>query len=496
MSVVYRTMDPMTTSDPGASRATPRSDGTTPPEASTAVGPPPSMVTDVADAAVDPVPGPSATGVPGEPESTGDAAFPRWRRDTTLFLTGQTVSLFGSMLVQYAVMWYITLETRNGTLLALSTVFGFLPQAIVSVFGGVWADRHNRKLLVMGADAAIALATLVLAIVMLSGTTNIWLIFVAMAVRSAGAGIQTPAVGALIPQLVPPTQLLRINGLNQSIQAGMMIVSPPVAALLYAHFPIERIFFVDVVTAVIGIGLLALIPVGMVKRSTEGEPAGYMTDLVEGVRYVSGHRLLRWILGLSAVIMILTAAPSALTPLMLVRTFGDEVWKLTVLELAFSVGMLLAGATIGIWGARFPRLQLILVSSLAFGALTIAMGLSQWLWVFYVFMFLVGVAVPAFSTPMMTILQELVEPERQGRVFGFLGIIMSLSIPLGMAIFGPLADVWTVETVLVLAGAVALVATTFAIAVPAGRAALARSRDRSDALAFGSSADPVAAPEG
>ncbi|HCX83874.1 MAG TPA: MFS transporter, partial [Micrococcales bacterium] len=264
--------------------------------------------------------------------SSSHADWPQWRRDVTFFLSGQTVSLFGSMLVQYAVMWYITLETKDGTLLALSTVFGFLPQAIVSVFGGVWADRHNRKLLAMGADAGIALATLVLALLMLNGSTNIWLIFVAMAVRSTGAGIQTPAVGALIPQIVPPDQLLRINGLNQSIQAGMMLVAPAVAALLYAAMPIERIFFIDVATAIIGIGLLALVPVGKVVRSAGDEQVSYVADLVAGVRYTNGHRLVRWLLGLNAVVMVLAAAPSFLTPLLIVRTFGEELWKLTVLE--------------------------------------------------------------------------------------------------------------------------------------------------------------------
>jgi len=140
---------------------------------------------------------------------------PGWRRDITLFLTGQTVSLFGSMLVQYAVMWYLTLTTKDGTVLALSTVFGFLPQAIISIFGGVWADRHNRKLLIIGADASIALATATLAILMFLGNRDLWLIYAALSVRSAGAGIQTPAVGALLPQIVPADRLLRINGINQ-----------------------------------------------------------------------------------------------------------------------------------------------------------------------------------------------------------------------------------------------------------------------------------------
>ena len=97
---------------------------------------------------------------------------PRWRRDVSLFLSGQTISLFGSMLVQYAVMWHLTLETKSGLVLALAAIFGFLPQAIVSIFGGVWADRLNRKALIIAADASIAVTTLALAILMLNAVIS------------------------------------------------------------------------------------------------------------------------------------------------------------------------------------------------------------------------------------------------------------------------------------------------------------------------------------
>jgi DHA3 family macrolide efflux protein-like MFS transporter len=408
----------------------------------------------------------------------------RWRRDTTLFLSGQMVSLFGSMLVQYAVMWYLTLTTKDGAVLALSTVFGFLPQAIVSIFGGVWADRHNRKLLIIGADAAIALATLALAVLMFAGNRDLWLIYAALAVRSVGAGIQTPAVGALVPQIVPTDRLLAINGLTQTIQAGMMLVGPPVAALLYATLPLAAILAVDVVTAAIGIGLLALVPVSRIVR-TDAEPAGYFTDLAAGFRYVISHPLIRWLLGLYAVVMVLAAAPSFLTPLMVARTFGEEVWKLTVLELSFSIGMMLAGSTIGVWGKRFNRMTLIIGASIGFGALSIGMGLSTNLWVFFGFMFLTGVAVPAFSTPSMTVLQETVEPDRQGRVFGFFGIVSATAMPVGMAVFGPLSNVRSVEFVLIASGLVTFAVAAVALALPSGRRALRAASDHTDPLAHG-----------
>jgi MFS transporter, DHA3 family, macrolide efflux protein len=416
-----------------------------------------------------------------------------WVRNISLFLAGQTVSLFGSSLVQYAVLWYLTLTTKDGTILALSIVFGFLPQAVVSVFGGVWADRHNRKFLIMGADAAIAVATLGLALTMLSGTTSIGLIFAVLAVRSVGAGIQTPAVSAAIPQLVPAAKLLRVNGINGTIQSAVAIASPAIAAILYANLELQYIFFVDVVTAVIGIGILALVPLRMIARS--GERVGYFDDLREGVRYVAKHPFVKWLLTVFAVIMVLAGAPSMLTPLMVARSFGEEVWKLTALELAFSIGMLIAGGAVAMWGDRFQRTTLIVGSTLACGLLTIGAGLSPVLWIFLVVMFLFGCAVPFFATPTFTVLQESVEPERLGRVFGFASIVSAVSMPIGMVIFGPLANVVSVEAVLIIAGALTLVAAAVAFIAPSGRRAMTEIRAQRPPAENGAGGAPEPQPE-
>src|SRR3712207_1627121 len=123
-----------------------------------------------------------------------------WKRNVALFLSGQTISLFGSMIVQYAVMWYVTFETRSGLAVALYAVAAFLPQGLMSLFGGVLADRMNRRTLVILADAVIAVVTLGLALLMTAGVTDLWVILLAVAVRSLGAGVQTPAVTAIIPQ--------------------------------------------------------------------------------------------------------------------------------------------------------------------------------------------------------------------------------------------------------------------------------------------------------
>lgn len=427
-------------------------------------------------------------------EATAAASDPpHWLRSTILFLGGQTISLLGSMLVQFAVFWYLTIEYRSGVIMALAAVFGFLPQAIVSVFGGVWADRHNRKLLIIGADAAIALTTLALALIMMSGYDAVWLIFLTMAIRSAGAGVQLPAVSALVPQIVPTRNLIRVNGINGSIQAAMALIAPAAAGAIYAWATASAgssvgalipIFFIDVVTAAIGIGLIAFIPVVAVRRAAETQ-TGYFADLVDGVRYIAHHAFVRWLLILFAIVFVLTVAPSNLTPLMAVRSFDagaqQNVTNLAVLEICFSIGMMLGGVAVATIFAKRSRIGLIIVASLVFGALSIAMGLSPNIWVFFALMFLVGLTVPFFSTPSMTLLQETVEPERQGRVFGFVGIVIALAMPFGMAVLGPLADQVPIEALLVGAGILTFIVIGAAIWLPAGRRAVAAARAASSA---------------
>ncbi|MFD1713146.1 MFS transporter [Amnibacterium flavum] len=411
---------------------------------------------------------------PTAPSSTAPVGE-HWKRNVTLFLSGQTVSLFGSMLVQYAVMWYVTFETRSGLAVAIYALAAFLPQGIVSIFGGVIADRMNRRVLVMVADGTIAVVTLVLAFLMLNGVTDLWIILLAVAARSVGAGFQTPAVQAMIPQIAPPDQLMRVNGIFGTIQSAMALLAPAAAGAIFGLFGLIPLFFIDTITAAIGIGFLALVAVPTLASISE-KTTSYRQDLVEGFRYIWNHGVVRWLLVLFAIIFLLTVAPSFITPLMVARSFGTEVWMVAVLEVAFSVGMLLGGALVSTVLAKRSRIGLILFSIFGFAVFTIALGLSPNLWVFYGFMFVIGLLVPLFSTPFMTLVQETVPPDKHGRVFSYVGIVMALATPIGMTIFGPLADVISVQLLLVCAGLLTIVVLVIAVMVPSGRAAIAAAR--------------------
>jgi DHA3 family macrolide efflux protein-like MFS transporter len=322
----------------------------------------------------------STTDAPAE--ALASESMPGWARRAGLFLTAQTVSMFGSFLVQYAILWHLTLTTKSGFILALAAIFGFLPQAIVSIFAGVWADRVNRKTMIIAADAAIAASTLGLAFLMLSGVDDLWLIFLVMAVRSIGAGIQMPAVSAVIPQIVPSDKLMRINGINSSIQSAMGLLAPVAAAAVYANMSIVPIFFIDVVTAVIGISIFAFIKVPSLDRVTAADKPSYFADLKDGMNYIFTHDLVRWVMGVFAIVFLLAVAPSNLSPLLIARNFGAEVWKLTVAEILFSIGMALGGILLATFATKVNKISLIIGTSVGFGVLSMAMGFSPNIWIF------------------------------------------------------------------------------------------------------------------
>ena len=146
----------------------------------------------------------------------------KWQRKAVAFLVSQAISLFGSSLVQMAIIWHVTLETSSGAWVTALTLSSLVPQIVISFFGGVWSDKYDRKKLIITADSAIAVATLLLALFLLTGKagpSELIAIIAVSFIRSVGSGIHGPAVGAVIPDLVPEEQLIRFNGINSSVQS-------------------------------------------------------------------------------------------------------------------------------------------------------------------------------------------------------------------------------------------------------------------------------------
>ncbi len=375
-----------------------------------------------------------------------------WQRKTALFLSSQSLSLFGSMLVQYAIIWYVTLSTQSGVILTISTVVGFLPQIVISLFAGVWADRYPRKLLIIASDLLTAVSTLVLAGFFLAGYRELWLIFLVSGIRSVGAGIQPPAVNALLPQIVPQDRLMKVNSINGTIQPFIMIAAPLLSGALLSISRLEAIFFIDVVTAALAVSLMLVLKVPTHQKAVAGQKTGYLDDFRAGIVYVRQNRTIMTLFVFFALVFFLVAPVAFLTPLMVTRSFGDEVWRLTANEISFFVGSILGGFIMTAWGGFKNHFRTIGLSCILFAVLLIGLGISQVFLIYLIFMFLIGVPMPFFNASTTTLLQEMVEPDFQGRVFGVQMLIASAILPLGMLVFGPLADILSIEFLLILSG--------------------------------------------
>ncbi|HZI15280.1 MAG TPA: MFS transporter [Myxococcus sp.] len=380
-----------------------------------------------------------------------------WKRTTALFLGSQALSLLGSTLVQYALLWQVTLQTRSSVMMTLYIVAGFLPTFLLSPFAGVWADRYDRRKLIVLADALIALVTLALAVVFTLRGPELWLFFLAAAVRSVGTAVQQPAVGALLPQLVPEDQLMRVNGIQGTLHSANMLAAPALAGFLMSVAPLQVLFYVDVVTAALAIVLLTLcVRVEARPRAPVREGASQLREIHDGFRYIRGHAHLVPFFSYLGCILVLITPAAFLTPLQTARSFGVEVWRLTAIEMVFSVGMLLGGATLVAWGGFGNRMRTMVVSSLIMGACTVALGVVPYFGVYLATMGLFGVALPLYNTPATVMLQERVEPAYLGRVFSVMTMLSTALMPLSMLLFGPLAELVSIERLLQVTGVLVL----------------------------------------
>lgn len=388
------------------------------------------------------------------------AAEPRasaaWQRNALLFIAGQSVTLFGSSVVQMAIIWRVALETSSGFWVTLLTLSSTLPQTLMTLFAGVWADRYPRKKLIILVDAAIALVTLLLALVLRFGirADMLPLLILVSALRSFGAGIQTPAVSAVVPQIVPQPHLMRYNGLNGSMMSLVQFAAPAAAGALLHLGPFHRVLLLDLLTAIVGISLLAFTRIPHHRGVAFAEKESLFAAVKEGVSFALHDRIVGHTLFIFGIFIFLSVPSGFLTVLMIERTFGDSYIYLTLNEMVGFAGMVLGGLALSVWGGFKDRSRTLFVGLSAYGLFSLALGFASAFWLFALLMFLISFSIPVIQSAVVTVLQEQVPEDKQGRLFGLMSAIYSGFMPLGMALFGPLSDSFSIQTLVVVCGLV------------------------------------------
>jgi len=367
--------------------------------------------------------------------------------------TGQALSLLGSQLVQFAIIWYLTQETNSATTLAIASMMGLLPQVLLSPFIGTWVDRGNRRLIMIFADGTVAIATLVLAILFSLGVQEIWHIYFVLLIRSVAGGFHQSAFGASVVLLVPKDQLARVQGFNQALYGGMSIISAPLGAYLLAVLSMQGILAIDVSTAVIAVVIVFLTQIPQPERG-ELAASTFWQDFVAGYRYIITWRGLLIILILAMVINFFFSATEPLTPLLITNHFKGGASQLGLWLALFSVGTLLGGIILGVWGGFKRKIVTAMVGLILMGVLTFAIGIvpAHLFTLALIINTAFGLMIPIVNGSIGATLQSSISPDMQGRVFAFIQSVAMLVSPLALIVAGPFADRFGIQPWFIIAG--------------------------------------------
>jgi DHA3 family macrolide efflux protein-like MFS transporter len=393
----------------------------------------------------------------------------RWRGRFFTIWSGQAFSLFGSQLVQFALVWWLTEKTGSGVVLTMATLAAILPQVVLGPFVGTLVDRWNRRLIIIIADGSVALTTLALVVLFALGVGRVEHVYIALFLRSIGGGFHWPAMRASTTLMVPEEHLSRIAGLNQTLLGAMAIVAPPVGAAFLAFLPLQVILAVDVATALMAILPLLVLQIPSLERRATRIAAPFLRDLSEGFRFVVSWRGLLATAGIAAFLNLLMAPAVSLLPLLVSRHFHGTAAHFAAANMAFGVGAVAGGAILAVWGGFRRRMVTSLVAIAFMGVATLAVGLapSAYFAVAVAAMGLTGIAQSMANGPIGAALQASVPPELQGRVFTLVSAGAAAMMPLGLALAGPLSDVIGPNVWFIVAGGSSLVLGIAGLFVPA-----------------------------
>lgn len=396
-----------------------------------------------------------------------------WRAPFFTIWAGQALSLTGSQLVQFALIWYLTVETGSATVLAIASIVGILPQVILGPFVGTLVDRWNRRRIMLLADSLIALFTIALAILFVLEATSIWQIYLLMFVRSLMSSFHSNAMNASTSLMVPVEHLTRVQGINQMLNGGLNVVSAPLGALLLSMIPIQSILLIDVVTALFAIVPLFFIPIPQPSRRQLGrhsnEPSTIWQDLKAGFRYMLGWPGLMIVMLMAVLVNFVLTPGFSLMPLLVKDHFGGGAIQLGWVESAAGIGVIVGGAILGAWGGFKRKIltSMMGLSGLGLGALILGLAPETAFLLTIFGSLMIGLMIPIVNGPMFAVVQSTVDPDIQARVMSLMVSLGSGAAPIGLLIAGPVADIAGIQIWFRISGALCILMSVSGLLIPA-----------------------------
>lgn len=382
---------------------------------------------------------------------------------------GQVFSWIGSKLVQFALVWWLTENTRSASVLAFASIMAVIPEVFLSPIAGVMVDRWNRRHVMIFADISVSAVTVLLMFINLQGTMEVWHIYAVMFIRSIGAAFHWAAMQASTTLMVPKDHLPRTAGLFQALSGLSMIVAPPLGAYLLNVMSLLVILAIDVVTAAMAIAPLFFIYIP--QPNTQVKKQGLRSvfgDMTETVKYVLQWRGILLVGAIAMTINLLLAPAVSLMPILVTGYFNGGANDFALMQSSLGIGMVLGGITLGLWGGFKKGINTGLVALVLCGIGVIGVGFMPPAMFNYavVSLFFAGFMLPISNGSFFAVMQSIVPPEMQGRFFTLVSAMSTAMNPVGLFFVGPTIDIIGVTVWYVLGGAGMIILGLLAMLVP------------------------------
>lgn len=372
-------------------------------------------------------------------------------------LLSQYFSLIGSQIVSFAVIWYLTITTGSSLILSLATFANLVPMIIISPIAGVIADKFSKNFILIFTDALQAIATLGLIILFYLGIFQIWHIILLMAIRGTCQGFQMPVSVAVTSLMVPDEKIKKINAIQQIFSSILMISTPALGAYLASTFPIEQIYWLDVISFIPSAVVLLFIKIPKVAQDEKSQKMSFKKDFGEGLKYIKTSGLTP-VFFMFAIANFIVVPIFSLLPLLIVDYHEGTVIQYGITEIMFHVGLLL-GSFILIASKKKSTMKSVVIfgALLSVSILLMAFVPKGIFWLFYITCAILGLVLAFIDTQLISVLQVNIPKELQGRVFSTMFTIIKALNPIGLVIWGVLGQYIPINSIFLLSPIISLV---------------------------------------
>ncbi len=395
-------------------------------------------------------------------------------RNYRLFFIGQLISVTGTWMQTVAQSWLVLKITDSGVALGVTVALQFLPMLLFGMWGGLLADRSDKRKLLIAMQIAGGLLALILYGLVATDTVELWMVYVLAFALGIVFMVDMPTRQAFVIEMVGPDEVPNAVGLNSAMFNTGRILGPTAAGVTIATLGLAPAFLAN------ALSFLPVIAALMMMRTEDlfrREPARRQKGEVRaGFLYAWHNPTLRSTLLLVGVLGMFGFNFIVVLPLLAKFTFGGGAGLYSALTALMSFGSL-AGALVSASRAK-PTSSMLVGSGVAFGGLTLLTAVAPTAWVAAVLLVGVGMAMMLFMATANTTLQLNSDAAMRGRVMALYGLLFAGSTPLGGPVMGWISEAWGPRVGMAIGGALSLAAALAAVS-------RVRIRRRAEALAPG-----------